>query len=213
MYSGRKYRMLEYRGCSQLLDDHVFKYKICFTYSQIRKIFFFVQNPLNSFAILVTIFFKYIDNKIDDSKYKLEVLSKLKVLIFIYLIPISLKCEQNKENQKMCIQLDKYHMMVCVKYFNTINNFISFAQVSKKCKEVFSMFFYNPLPIKNTKIFDNMTYQILYNSNDIAVSHVEKFVWGLPVLPNVSMNYFKRIQNIIYQKKSIFLGNRVLQTK
>ncbi|ELP89322.1 hypothetical protein EIN_285480 [Entamoeba invadens IP1] len=98
-----------------------------------------------------------------------------KFCFFIYLI-IGIKCQQNKENQKMCIQLDKYHMMVCVKYFNTINNFISFAQVNKKCKEVLSMFFYNPLPIKNTKIFDNMTYQILYNSNDTTVPHVEKFI-------------------------------------
>ncbi|ELP89331.1 hypothetical protein EIN_286670, partial [Entamoeba invadens IP1] len=76
----------------------------------------------------------------------------------------------------MCIKLDKYHMMVCVKYFNSIDDYISFAQVNKKCKEMLSMFFYNPLPIKNTKIFDNMTYQILYNSNDTTVPRLEKFI-------------------------------------
>ena len=76
-------------------------------------------------------------------------------------------------------QLDRYSMMIVMKYFTSINDYYTIIQVCKKFQEIPDMFHYNPLPysLAVDNLFPNIQTQYLYTYFDEKIEDIDRFTY------------------------------------
>ncbi|ELP85984.1 hypothetical protein EIN_136580 [Entamoeba invadens IP1] len=83
----------------------------------------------------------------------------------------------------MCVQLDRYSMMIVSKYFMCLSDFKNMVFVCKKFQEIPEMFHYNPISIlfKTQKYFPNVETLHLYNEKDKFLSKYKQYYVHYPI--------------------------------
>ena len=74
-------------------------------------------------------------------------------------------------------RLDRYSMMIVMKYFTSIEDYYKIIQVCKKFEEIPDMFHYNPIPYTEQvgNLFPNIETQYLYSYFDEKIEDLERF--------------------------------------